>query len=164
MPRIRFLILRHQVWLLAHLLVIFVCLLYNLGTSLLCPLFSWESIAGTFWGRQKKQVERLFFCIGIIRFHMMSFPYCIIFLIKKKIGENLQDIFFSWHIRYCMSFHLISQFIMDYSTLLRYIWEFMTICKSRIASFLMRWKTFTIHDSPKGTSFPLWLFVSRNSG
>jgi hypothetical protein len=40
MPRIRFLILRHQVWLLALLLVIFVCLLCNQGISLLCPLFS----------------------------------------------------------------------------------------------------------------------------
>jgi hypothetical protein len=86
MPRIRFLILRHQVWLLELLLVIFVCLLCNRWTSLLCPIVSWESIAGTCWGRQKKQVERLFFCIGIIRFdlalHMMSFPYCIFFKLK----------------------------------------------------------------------------------
>jgi hypothetical protein len=36
-----------------------------------------ESFAGVYWGRQKKQVERLFFCTGIIRFdlalHMMFF-------------------------------------------------------------------------------------------
>jgi hypothetical protein len=76
--------------------------------------------------------------------HMMSFPHCIIFLIKKKFGENLQDIFFfSWHISNCMSFHLISQFFVRYYTLLRYIWEFITIIcqvfscirKSRIASW-----------------------------
>jgi hypothetical protein len=29
---------------------------------------------------------------------------------QKKIGENLQDIFFSWHIKYCMYFLLISKF------------------------------------------------------
>jgi hypothetical protein len=114
MPRIRFLILRHQVWLLALLLVIFVCLLCNRGTSLLCPLFSWESIAGTCWGRQKKQVEPLFSYIFIIRFHlalhMMSFPYCIFFKLKKKkkIGRICRIFFllayqiiaciFSWYL------------------------------------------------------------------
>jgi hypothetical protein len=52
-----------------------------------------------FWGRQKKQVERLFFYIGIIKFdlalHMMFF-HIAFFLIKKNknFGENLQDIFF----------------------------------------------------------------------
>jgi hypothetical protein len=60
--------------------------IYNLGTSgtlLLPPIFCLEIFAGVYWGRQKKQVERLFFCIGIIRFdlalHMMFFPYCIFF-------------------------------------------------------------------------------------
>jgi hypothetical protein len=57
-----------------------------------------ETLAGIYWGRQKKQVERLFFCYDIIRFdfalHMMSFPYCMFCFKKKKFGENLQDIFF----------------------------------------------------------------------
>jgi hypothetical protein len=45
-------------------------------------------------GRQKKQVERLFFCIGIIRFDLavhMMFLFHIAFFNKKKIGENLED-------------------------------------------------------------------------
>jgi hypothetical protein len=59
------------------------------------PIFCLETFAGIYWGRQKKQVERLFFCNGIIRFdfslHMMSFPYCMFsffsflcFFLKKK--------------------------------------------------------------------------------
>jgi hypothetical protein len=39
-------------------------------------------------GRQKKQVERLFLCIGIIRFdlalHMLIFFHIAFFLIKNK--------------------------------------------------------------------------------
>jgi hypothetical protein len=33
------------------------------------PIFL-EIFAGIYWGRQKKQVERLFFCNGIIRFDL----------------------------------------------------------------------------------------------
>jgi hypothetical protein len=65
-------------------------------------------------GKTEKAGERLFFCIGIIRFdlalHMMSFPYCIFFNLKKKIGENLQDIFSLGISDNCMYFLLISQF------------------------------------------------------
>jgi hypothetical protein len=70
-----------------------VYLLCNLGTSVLAlpPISLMRTLQVLVWGRQKKQVERLFFCIGIIKFdlalHMMSFPYCIFFN-KKKIGEN----------------------------------------------------------------------------
>jgi len=60
--------------------------------------------SGIYWGRQKKQVERLFFCNGIIRFdfalHIMSFPYFIFFCVSfikiknKKLGR-IGRIFFS---------------------------------------------------------------------
>jgi hypothetical protein len=91
-------------------------------------------------------------------------------LIKKKLGEFAR--FFFGISDNCMYFLLISQFFVHLFTLLRYNWEFMTIicqvfsciCKSRIASFLMRWKMCTIHDFPKGTSFLLWLCVSRIFG
>jgi len=79
------------------------------------PPISHESIAGTCWGRQKKQAERLFFCIGIIE--LSCFAYDVIsilhfFLLIIKKGEIAGNFSFSWHIRYCMCFHLISQFIM----------------------------------------------------
>jgi hypothetical protein len=67
------------------------------------PYIFLEIFAGVYWGRQKKQVERLFFCIGIIRFdlalHMMIFPYCIFFNKKKKNWEEFAGYFFSWLIR-----------------------------------------------------------------
>jgi hypothetical protein len=64
-----------------------------------CPLFLLREFCRYFLGRQKKQVERLLFCIGIIRFdlalHMMFFHIAFFFFLKKikKFGENLQDIF-----------------------------------------------------------------------
>jgi hypothetical protein len=62
------------------------------------PYIFLEIFAGVYWGRQKKQVERLFFCIGIIRFdlalHMMIFPYCIFFNKKKKKLGRICRIFF----------------------------------------------------------------------
>jgi len=42
---------------------------------------------------------------------MMLFPYSI-FLKKKNWGENAGNFFFSWHVRYCLYFCLISQFFM----------------------------------------------------
>jgi hypothetical protein len=79
--------------LIAYFPVIFHMQSRNQWYCVLPPIFCLETFAGIYWGRQKKQVERLFFCNGIIRFdfalHMMSFPYCIFFLhvsfIKKKI-------------------------------------------------------------------------------
>jgi hypothetical protein len=46
--------------------------------------------AGVYWGRQKKQVEQLFFCTGIIMFdfalHMMFF-HIAYFFNNKKINK-----------------------------------------------------------------------------
>jgi len=77
---------------IAHLSVIFYMQSRNQWYFVLPPIFCLEPFAGIYWGRHKKQVERLFFCNGIIRFdfalHMMSFPYCmfcfLVFFFKKK--------------------------------------------------------------------------------
>jgi hypothetical protein len=89
--------------LIAYFAIIFYLQSRNQWYFVLPPIFCLEISAGLYWGRHKKQVERLFFCIGIIRFdlalHMMFFHIAffliIIIIIKKKFGENLQDIFFS---------------------------------------------------------------------
>jgi hypothetical protein len=120
--------------------VIFVCLLCNLGTSLLCPLFFSESIAGTCWGRQKKQVERLFFSIGIIRFdlalHMMPFPYCIFFISKKKIwGEDAELYFFL-----LIAFQILHVFLPDISVhcaLIKYVYIWLRVYAWYLLSFLV---------------------------
>jgi hypothetical protein len=91
MPRIRFLILRHQVWLLALLLVIFVCLLCNWGTSLLCPLFSWESIAGTCGGRQKSRSSD---CFSVLASLSLGRICRIFFLLAYQIIACI----FSWYL------------------------------------------------------------------
>jgi hypothetical protein len=56
------------------------------------------------WGRQKKQVKRLPFCIGIIRFDLalQVMFFSILHLInnnkKKKIWGEFAGLFsFSWH-------------------------------------------------------------------
>ena len=70
-----------------------------------------RSLQVCFWGRQKKQVERLFFCSGIIKVHRfdLAFAYDVSFHIafffvlikkfkkkkKKKLGRICR-IFFSW--------------------------------------------------------------------
>jgi hypothetical protein len=55
-------------------------------------------------GRQKKQVEGLFFCTGIIGFdlalHMMSFPYCMFYFLTfknkiKNLGRICRIFYFS---------------------------------------------------------------------
>jgi hypothetical protein len=84
------------------------------------PLISLERILPVLFGENRK--SRSSDCFSVLtlssfhRFdlvlHMMVFPYFMCLIIKKKIGENLQDFSFSWHIRYCMCFHLISKFFM----------------------------------------------------
>jgi hypothetical protein len=65
----------------------------------LSPKFGLEIFAGVYWGRQKKQVKRLFFCTGIIRFdfvlHMIFFhiAYFLIIIIIKIIIKNLWRIY-----------------------------------------------------------------------
>jgi len=122
------------------------------------PYVSWEIFAGTFWGRQKKQVERLFFCIDIIErtqvwsclciwchFHIA----CFCFNNKKKNWENLQDIFFlgfsdivcvfTWYLN-SVSINLLYLDIIE-SLWLYWPSVFSCLCKSRIAFFLMQWKS-----------------------
>jgi len=181
MPRIWFLILRHQVWLLDLYLLSFVLIMQSRNQSCFAPYFSWENIAGTIWGRQKKQVERLFYCIGNIELtqvwsclacYMMSFPYSILFNNKKKMGWNYRKFFsFSCHIRYCMCFHrylnslCINLLFLD---MIESLWLYLPsvfLYMQKLDSFFPHaMKIYTIQDSPKGTSFLLWLFVSRNSG
>jgi hypothetical protein len=87
---------------IAYLSVIFYMQSRNQWYFVLPPIFCLETFAGIYWGRQKKQVERLFFCNGIIRFdfalHMMSFPYCmfcfLVFKKKKKTLGRIYRIFF----------------------------------------------------------------------
>jgi hypothetical protein len=76
--------------LIAYFGVIFYLQSRNQWYCVLPHKFCLEIFPGIYWGRKKKQVERLFFCNGIIRFefalHMMSFPYCMFcFLMFKKI-------------------------------------------------------------------------------
>jgi hypothetical protein len=68
-----------------------------------CPLFLLREFLQVLLGRQKKQVKRLIFCIGIIRFDLallMIFVHTAFVLIKtkknkkQKIGENLQNFSF----------------------------------------------------------------------
>jgi hypothetical protein len=90
MPRIWFLILRHQVWLLDFDLLYFVC---NLGTRFVLPPVSCERALQLLIREDKK--SRSSDCFSVLasssfhRFdralHMMLFPYCIFF--KKKLGE-----------------------------------------------------------------------------
>jgi hypothetical protein len=69
------------------------------------PLFLLREFSGILCGRQKKQVKRLPFCIGIIRFdlalHMMFFhsAFFLIKKLKKKWGEFAGFFLFSWHNR-----------------------------------------------------------------
>jgi hypothetical protein len=56
------------------------------------------------------------FDLALHAYFMMLFPYnmfIFIFFLKKNLGEKMQGIFFffSWHVKYCLYFCLISQFI-----------------------------------------------------
>jgi hypothetical protein len=101
-------------------LLYFVC---KLGTSCVLLPISLERTLQVLVGEDRKSRLSDYFSVlassslhmSDLALHMMLFPYCMCFLIKKKkknTGENMQDIFFSWHISYCMCFHLISQFVM----------------------------------------------------
>jgi hypothetical protein len=145
----------------------------------LAPYFSWENIVGTIWDRQKKQVERLFFCIGNIELtqvwsclacYMMSFPYSILFNNNKKNGEKFQEFFsflgmsdiacvFNWYLNSLCINLLCLDMIKSLWLYLPSVFLFMQKLDS---FFLHAMKMYTIQDSPKGTSFLLWLFASRN--
>jgi hypothetical protein len=68
----------------------------NLGTSCVCPLCFLRKLCRYyyFWGRQKKQVERLFFCSGIIErtqvwsclsiWCLFHIAYCFFLFNKEK--------------------------------------------------------------------------------
>jgi hypothetical protein len=160
MPRIWFLILRHHVWLLAPFMIM--CLLCNLGTSLLCPMFLLRELCRYLLGKTKKAGRATVFLYWhlwaftgvILPLHMMSFPYCmfwLFFLIKKKL-ENLQDFFFlgcldivcisNWYLN-SVSINLLCLDIFE-SIWLFWPSYFSWLCKSRIAPHAM--KKCTIRD------------------
>jgi len=173
MPRIWFLILRHepnprhQVWLLI-LLAIFCMQTRN--QLCFAPYFSWENFAGTCWGRQKKQVERLFFCIGIIELtHVWSclaydfFSILHVFLKKKKKKKKLGRI---CRIFFSLGISVIACVFTWYLNLLCINLLFLDMIKNlwlhllsvflyiqKLDSFFpLAMKMCTIQDSPKGTS------------
>jgi hypothetical protein len=110
MPRIWFLILRHQVWLLDILLAISCACYAILEPLLFSPYFSWENIAGTIWGRQKECRVTVFLYWQLWSFTSLSLPCMLIlwcyfhiacfcfyfFKTKKKLGENAGNFIFSF--------------------------------------------------------------------
>jgi hypothetical protein len=102
--------------LIAYFAVIFYMQSRNQWYFVLPPIFCLETYAGIYWGRQKKQVERLFFCNGIIRFdfafHMMSFPYCIFFKIKKKKKKIWGEFAGYFFLLACQILHVFSHDIL----------------------------------------------------
>jgi hypothetical protein len=114
MPRIWFLIFRFDC-------LTFTCyILCNLGTSFVLPPISLERALQVLVGEDRKSRSSDYFSVLAsssshrfdLALHMMLFPYCNFLIIKEKWGEIAGNFSFSWHIRYCMCFHLISQFIM----------------------------------------------------
>jgi hypothetical protein len=105
------------------------CLLCNLGTTVICPPISLERILQVLSGEDRKSMSGDCFSVlatlilhmfdlALHAYLMMLFPYSmflffIFFKKKKKFGEKMQGIlfFFSWHNRYCLYFCLTSQFI-----------------------------------------------------
>jgi hypothetical protein len=101
--------------LVAYFAVIFYLQSRNQWYFVLPPIFCVDIFVGVYWGRQKKQVEGLFFCIGIIRFdlalHMMFFHIAFFLIIKNiYIWGEFAGYFFLGLSNNCMYFLLISQF------------------------------------------------------
>jgi hypothetical protein len=176
MPRIWFLILRHQVWLLDFYLVYFVC---NLGTSFVLPPISLERALQVLVREDRKSRWSDSFSVlassSLHRFdhalHMMSFPYSIFLIKKKKRGRNCRKLsflgrsdiacVFTWYLN-SLCINLLWLDMIESSWL--YLANVFLYMQKLDSFFLHAMKMYTIQDSPKGTSFLLWLFVSRNSG
>jgi hypothetical protein len=88
---------------------------------LLCPHVSLERTLQVSIGEDRK--SRSSDCFSVLASSSiyrcdLTFAYDVISILhvlfvfnnKKKFGENLQDFFSSWLIRYCMYLYLISQF------------------------------------------------------
>jgi hypothetical protein len=157
------------------------CLLCNRGTSFGLPPISLERILLVLSGEdKKKRVERLFFCIGNIKLtqvwsclacYMMSFPYSILFN-KKEMWEIAGTFFpflgmsniacvFTWYLK-SLCINLLCLDMIE--SLWLYLPSVFLYMQKLDRFFPHAMKMYTIQDSPKGTSFLLWLFASRNSG
>jgi hypothetical protein len=158
-------------------LLYFVFTMQSRNQFCFAPYFSWENITGTIWGRQKMQVERLFLCIGNIELtqvwsclacYMMSFSYSNLFNNKKK-GRNytkflpflgISDIacVFTWYLNYlCINLLCLDMI----GSLWLYLPSVFLYMQKLDSFFPHAIKMYTIQDSPKGTSFLLWLFASE---
>jgi hypothetical protein len=140
-------------------------LLCNLGTSLLCPLFLLRELCRCLLGKIEKEGRATVFLYWylwaftgvILPLHMMSFPYCMfcLFLIKKKRKKEKKKflgrickIFFVCLDIVCISTWYLNSVSINLPCLdiFESIWLFWPsyfswLCKSRIASFLMQWKS-----------------------
>jgi hypothetical protein len=89
----------------------------------LSPISLERTLQVLFGEDRKNMLDDCFFVFAILILHkfdltlhaslMMIYLYSmfLFFLIKKNLGEKMQGIFFfffSWHVRYCMYFCLIS--------------------------------------------------------